>query len=504
MVPSSSRISPYHQDQLESPFTIEDITLQVSRLTKASCPGEDGLGYPFLAFILRHKLLQPLLSSVYNDALRLGVFPSSWQDLRVRLLPKKGLLSDLKNWRPISLINCDAKVFTRLLTRRMAPAMSTCINRYQTGFLPGRFIAENGLTLKILMEQANVQGLQHVGMLLDQEKAYDRVHPSYMKQTLLRFGFPAGLTSSICNLFFGNRVHINFNGYFTDAVDQQRGLRQGDPLSPLLFNLAMEPLLLSLLHDDNLIGFPPSTQPVSPTMPRPMKLLAYADDLCIFLSNQQDFHRAMAHLTAYNQASNAKVNVSKTEVFSLSGARLPTWITFFRHQGINQWHDASSPTALRYLGFPLAQSSQQTDATSKGLLDKIRIACNIYSQRQISIRGRVTIANTLILSRLWYILRVVHLPVSFFASLRSTIYQFVTKGMNPSLRYLNLCLPLTQGGLGLLHGYTQSLILQYRWLAMVFSANGSPNFCSSWLRYHLSSVSGSLASYRLPFLCSSL
>ncbi|SAL98507.1 hypothetical protein [Absidia glauca] len=114
----------------------------------------------------------------------------------------------------------------------MAPALSTCINRYQTGFLPGRFIVENGLALKILMEQTSVRGPQHVGMLLDQEKAYDRVHPSYMKNRLscvLASPLVLPRLSAI-----GNRVHININGYFTDAVDQQRGLRQRDPLSPLL------------------------------------------------------------------------------------------------------------------------------------------------------------------------------------------------------------------------------------------------------------------------------
>ncbi|SAL96369.1 hypothetical protein [Absidia glauca] len=146
--------------------------------------------------------------------------------IRVRLPPKKSNLSGLKNWRPISLTSCDAKVFTRILTRRMGKTMGKCINSHQTGFLPGRFIAENG-ALKLIMEQSAAQGLAGVGLLLDQEKAYDRIHPGYMEQVLAHFGFPPGLIQSICGLFFGNSVRININGYYTESVHQERGLRQG-------------------------------------------------------------------------------------------------------------------------------------------------------------------------------------------------------------------------------------------------------------------------------------
>jgi hypothetical protein len=90
-------------------------------------------------------------------ALAADSFPSSWQGLRVRLLPKKGDLSILKIWRPISLINCNAKIYTHIINQRMRSVMDTIINRYQTGFLGDRFIAENGIILNILMEQAHVQ-----------------------------------------------------------------------------------------------------------------------------------------------------------------------------------------------------------------------------------------------------------------------------------------------------------------------------------------------------------
>ncbi|KAG2210439.1 hypothetical protein INT47_002381 [Mucor saturninus] len=82
---------------LVKPFTINELIDQASRLTKQSSPGADGLSYPYLAILFQIPMLERLVTDLYNQALD-GVFPTLWQDIRVRLLPKKGDLSLLKNW----------------------------------------------------------------------------------------------------------------------------------------------------------------------------------------------------------------------------------------------------------------------------------------------------------------------------------------------------------------------------------------------------------------------
>ncbi|KAG1531663.1 hypothetical protein G6F51_013432 [Rhizopus arrhizus] len=72
----------------------------------------------------------------------------------------------------------------------MRQVISSIINRCQTGFMPNRFIAENGLALNIVMEHARRCNRNDIALLLDQEKAYDRVHPSYLRAVMLKFGFP--------------------------------------------------------------------------------------------------------------------------------------------------------------------------------------------------------------------------------------------------------------------------------------------------------------------------
>ncbi|KAG1048417.1 hypothetical protein G6F43_009193 [Rhizopus delemar] len=104
-------------------------------------------------------------------------------------------------------------------------------------------IEESGLALNMVMEHARWCNRNDIALLLDQEKAYNRVHSSYLRAVMLKFGFPSVLINYLVGLFFGNWIRININGYFTNEINPYRRLRQVDPSSPLLFNLALEPFL---------------------------------------------------------------------------------------------------------------------------------------------------------------------------------------------------------------------------------------------------------------------
>lgn len=97
------------------------------------------------------------------------------------------------------------------------------------------------------MDFAQELNLPGIALLLDQEKAYDKIHPLYLEACLLRFGFPSVWISTVTTLFSGNLLSINANGFLTAACRrQERDLRQADPLSPLLFNIALEPILRAI------------------------------------------------------------------------------------------------------------------------------------------------------------------------------------------------------------------------------------------------------------------
>lgn len=117
-------------------------------------------------------------------------------------------------------------------------------------------------------------------------KAYDRVNSQYLRKILIQYKIPEHIVTCIISFFFRTQACINLNGFISDQVTQRRGLRQGDSLPPILFNLALEPLLLSIPKDQTIKGIVP--RPITegididiPEAPKAMKVLAYADDVII-------------------------------------------------------------------------------------------------------------------------------------------------------------------------------------------------------------------------------
>ncbi|KAG1569136.1 hypothetical protein G6F47_013778 [Rhizopus delemar] len=113
---------------------------------------------------------------------------------------------------------------------------SKLITRFQSGFMHNRFIGDHGFACRLIMEDASKSTSisESLGVMLDQTKAYDRIHPEYLCKVLNRFGFPNKFIKYIHDLFFGNSIFVNVNGSLSDSIQQLQGLRQGDSISPIL------------------------------------------------------------------------------------------------------------------------------------------------------------------------------------------------------------------------------------------------------------------------------
>ncbi|KAG1278745.1 hypothetical protein G6F66_012016 [Rhizopus arrhizus] len=330
------------------------------------------------------------------------------------------------------------------------PHLNRLISSQQLGFMPGRFIGENGKLLNVVMSVAEKTSSQAIGLLLDQEKAYDRIHPEYLRQSMSVLGIPSAVIDSLCTLFFSTSIRINVNGQLSDSFIQQRGLRQGDPISLLLFSIAFDPFLRSVNTSPDIAGFkfPPLAQETNSSVSA-LKIMAYADDTLVLLDDPAEMPALQNIISIYSNASNALLNFGKTEAFSLSGSTLPLWRTYLQQLSppITSWHDKSALSPLIYLGYP------------------------IHSQRSLSIRGRVTVLNTLIYFKLWHILRVVPLTTTQLASFRSLGSAFLKNYRFPRIAYTALVPSRNVGGLGTLDPFVQQLTLRWRWVLPLLSGS---------------------------------
>ncbi|KAK4514843.1 uncharacterized protein ATC70_002448 [Mucor velutinosus] len=476
-------------NQITALIDYDDILLGSARTPKESSPGLDGIGYEILYLIISHPSCRDIVHQVFNDAIQHAKFPKSWQESCIILLFKKGDRSDLANYRPITLIAADCKVFTRIMNSRVIPVANKLINPYQCGFLSGRYIGDHGMSLRVIMDNASSASwrnatnfVEYTGIMLDNAKAYDRVHPQYLSQVLLKFGFPPQFVACILNLFFDNFIHVNINGFLTKPIAQRRGIRQGDSISPVLFNLAIEPFLLSIINNTAISGYSlqhtklPKNVQIPWVSPAPVKVLAYADDVLTYVKSHSELTELQRRLKTYNRASNAKINYDKSVAFPLHGGSMKG-SEGLRVQDhiINRlkmkWYDSHSPGYIKYLGYPIWFSNHQRDVYVSELLGKVKAAVAIYSQRNVSLYGKANIANNMILSKLWHVIRIVSLPLDVLKQLKSIIYQFVMSGLFPPLKGNSFFLPRDQGGLGLIDIGAQQHALQFRYIKVLLQGN---------------------------------
>ncbi|GAN00853.1 hypothetical protein MAM1_0003c00277 [Mucor ambiguus] len=199
--------------------------------------------------------------------------------------------------------------------------------------------------------------------------------------------------------------------------------------------------------------------------PPPIKVLAYADDTLVVLRNPTEFTHLQDTINKYTLASNAALNYNKTQALSLSGKLHTNWISFLQDQGITSWHDNTASEPLTYLGFAICSSARQRAHYATSIISKLRSYCQLHSSRSLTYRGRVTIINALLFSKLWHVMRLFTFSALEIQQLQQIASTFINRGSKISrFSFTHLTLPLNQGGLKLINPATQANALQWRWL----------------------------------------
>jgi hypothetical protein len=186
---SLPQLSPSHLSLLTSPFTADELFVAIRALRPRRAPGPDGIPYEWYQTFA--DTLVPVLLPLFNSILAGAPPPPSWSRTVISLLPKPDRdLSSLANWRPITLSNCDCKIFSRLLTSRLALVLPDLVARNQAGFVKGRQAADIAMAMRTVLGYAAEHPVDGGLILLDQEKAYDRISHPYLFSVLSSFGFP--------------------------------------------------------------------------------------------------------------------------------------------------------------------------------------------------------------------------------------------------------------------------------------------------------------------------
>ena len=240
---------------LDGYITLEELGKSLKLMKNNKSPGPDGLITEFYKFYWK-DIGQDLLE-VFQYSFNEKNLPQSQYLAVIRLLFKKGQREDLKNWRPISLLNVDVKILTKLLAERLIRVLPSIIHRDQKGCVKGRYIGENITLIRDLVECCEER---ETIILIDQQKAFDRVEFSWLFQVLDKLKFGKNYISWLKILYKDMKSCILTNGYTSRTFPVTRGIRQGDSLSALLYILQLEPLSAYLRKTNRIHGIEVSIQ----------------------------------------------------------------------------------------------------------------------------------------------------------------------------------------------------------------------------------------------------
>lgn len=328
------KISDGQRDDLCKPITLSEIKNCIQLLPNNKAPGPDGFNAEFYKkfnTILDNPLLEMLQSSFVAGAL-----PPSLMEANISLVLKKGKPSEeCSSYRPISVLNLDLKLLAKILASRLENVLPTVIANDQTGFICGRYSSHDVRRLLYIIQHSSLYSADALVISLDAEKAFDRLEWPYLFFTLQEFGLGEVFIKWIQILYTSPLSAVNTNGLRSSSFNIERGTRQGCPLSPLLFALAMEPLAAAIRQDTSIRG-------ILLNKCR-HKISLYADDVLIFLSSPaQSIPKLTELINNYGSFSGYKINFSKSEAMPLCSSQTidPSISQPFR------W----SPAGFLYLG----------------------------------------------------------------------------------------------------------------------------------------------------------
>lgn len=429
-----------------------------------------------------------------------GYLPRDITSTTLVLLPKTHEARALTDYRPISLCNFSGKIVSKILANRLGTLLPGLISEEQSGFVSGRNIAPH-----IVMAQELIRDIDrkstggNVCFKLDMAKAYDRLEWPFLLRTMKAFGFSEIARDLIYRIICSIDYSFFINGETVGNVRSSRGVRQGDPLSPLLFVLAQQVLTVNLnrkIRNGEISSYKVGRQEL------PISHLLYADDVLVFTNGaSRSLHNLMRLLRSYEKSSGQFTNTGKSS-FYIGKRTLHRAAPIANITGITK-----SDFPIRYLGVPIFAGRSRL-VYFEHLVDKVRRKLDGWKAKILSFAGKLTLLKAVLSSVPIYTLASSYVPITIIKRIEQIMSHFLWNSRGERrMHWVNwdaVCSPKEEGGLGVrrlahiqqgLHGKLMWLVLQgdTLWGRFARSKYFRGNYCVS--KHTTSPLWNSIASH---------
>lgn len=466
-------ISDIHTENLIKPVDQEEIFQTFKHMAKSKCPGPDGFTTEF--FLSTWAITgEDVCKGIkhFFDTLHL---PRIINSAAIALIPKSSNAASMNHYRPISCCNTLYKCVAKILSNRMRVIMVGLISPNQSAFIPNRVIGDNILLAQSLCKDYHLEtGPPRCAIKLDIRKAFDTLNWCFLFKAMVRMGFPNRFVDWVKQCVTSTMFSIKVNGSLEGFFPGKSGLRQGEPLSPYLFTIAMEVLTACLnkvaAHDDfEYHGRTEITKTSS---------LLFADDAFLFAKgNEPSIRLLIEGVNEFAAISGLKPNPDKCSCF-FSNVSLQVIQNVLNFSGFS-WGDLP----VSYLGIPLiTRCLSKLDC--QPLLMKICSKLLMWTNIFLSFAGRLQLIKSVLMGIFNYWAGHIFLPVSILKEIQSKCARFLWAGSNTTtchykVSWKECCLPKCEGGLGLrdLTEWNHAATLFQLWRLI------QPNSVSLWVQW---------------------
>lgn len=443
---------------LEVPFTEQEVWSTIKQLPSDKAPGPDGFTGRFYKScwqIIKHDIMAAVWAVWSRKFMGFSCLNSAY----ITLIPKKEDADQPKDFRPISLVHSFAKLITKMLANRLAGRLQQMVSPNQSAFIKGRFIQDNFMLVQQTTRFLHQQQQPRILFKLDISKAFDSVSWSFLLEVLQHLGFGQIWRDMTSGLLYSSSTQVLLNGIPGERIAHRRGLRQGDPLSPMLFILVMDVLghMITKAAQDGML------QPLSRRAVQ-HRISLYADDVVLFLRPEtNDIAITMDILRLFGEASGLKTNLQKSNV-------LPIRCSDHEIEVVQQQLPCElSNFPCKYLGLPLSLK-RLTRQQIQPIIDRIAGQLPGWKADLMTRAGRKVHVQFVLTAMLIYLAMAIDFPQWALKEVEKIQRGYLWRGCKEAhgghclVAWDTVCHPIELGGLGISNLRNLGWALRVRWL----------------------------------------
>jgi hypothetical protein len=464
---------------LDNLFSVEELDQAVEDAKSTTAGGPDGIGNKCIKKIWPY--IRVPLTNYANCCIEKEHLTDNFRTALIKLIPKKGDVSKIGNWRPISLLNCMYKVISKAITMRLQKISNRIFSRAQKGFTDDKYIQECLINIVETIKRCNDFNIPAFILAIDQAKAFDSVRHDFMRKCLEFFEVPERFIK-ILEIFTTNRTAAILleGGKCSKTFDLEIGNTQGNGPSPIQFNICEQILLFKLeldpriqsiysdfanipiiLHQRPLKDFSEQTRDNFhyENNRETNKVEGFADDGTVMtLATPAAIEAIRETLNNFEVISGLSCNVNKSVILpaGFGGENLPDFLTTCGFPIV---------TEVTILGVKISSDFNTLYTNFDDKIEKIKRIRNFWSRFRLSLPGRILVAKTFMLSQIGYLGCILKPKQEQMKSFSETINNFIKGSLNISKDRLTT--EPVDGGVGMINVNHYVIALQAAWFKKI-------------------------------------